>query len=413
MKVIQKVTLVIILQFPLIAIGKIDSTAFFKGWVAFEKENFTEAIDFIQQGFNTGEVRPRFLLKKGIAEFHTEQYTSAIAELQKIRDTYKSRASVFLARCYAQTGNFDNAIKQLKTHVNQRFRLSKSALQLDTNFNILAETKKWRRFWEIEYYDKYDQWLNEAGFEYKDGNNKAALKLLDKILDNNKNNYKARFLRARVFFRLEDYRAALRDIKQVDFLKHKHPEFLFWKAKIYKEKKSKRKALKAITKAVDIAPFNLRYRKELAEIYAFAGEIQNSMNTYRLYLTYYPRDAEVNYETGRVLFEQERYLDALEYFNTCLNLDNTTAKYFVARGDAYLKTNTYKYAIRDYSMALDIDPKKGEVYYNKGIARFRSGDAEGACMDWEKAIQYGYNKAVIKREKFCKEEIGTDTKKSP
>jgi len=53
-------------------------------------------------------------------------------------------------------------------------------------------------------------------------------------------------------------------------------------------------------------------------------------------------------------------------------------------------------------MYLDIDPRSGNVYAKKGMARFNLGDKKGACSDWEKAKRYGSYDSVEYLEKYCK-----------
>jgi len=75
---------------------------------------------------------------------------------------------------------------------------------------------------------------------------------------------------------------------------------------------------------------------------------------------------------------------------------------FELRGDIYMNTKTYEFAIRDYSMFLDIEPYNATIYNKKGMARYNLGDREGACSDWDKAKRYGSYDAVKNLEKYCK-----------
>jgi hypothetical protein len=53
-------------------------------------------------------------------------------------------------------------------------------------------------------------------------------------------------------------------------------------------------------------------------------------------------------------------------------------------------------------MALDLDPRNKEAYLNKGLARYYLNDPEGACHDWNKAMEYGSVKAYEFLEKHCR-----------
>ncbi len=79
----------------------------------------------------------------------------------------------------------------------------------------------------------------------------------------------------------------------------------------------------------------------------------------------------------------------------------TSKQAFELRGDIYMATNTYEFAVRDYSMFLDIEPYNGSIYTKKGLARLNLGNKKGACSDWEKAKRYGSYDAVRYLEKYC------------
>ena len=56
--------------------------------------------------------------------------------------------------------------------------------------------------------------------------------------------------------------------------------------------------------------------------------------------------------------------------------------------------------IYNYSKAIEIDPKDAVAYNNRGIAKYSLKDINGACLDWSKAGELGYDAYdVIK--KYC------------
>ena len=52
-------------------------------------------------------------------------------------------------------------------------------------------------------------------------------------------------------------------------------------------------------------------------------------------------------------------------------------------------------------MALDLNPRMGNVYFNKGIARLHQGNKKGACYDFIKARENGYIKADNYLKQYC------------
>ncbi|MFP4489389.1 MAG: tetratricopeptide repeat protein, partial [Bacteroidales bacterium] len=67
----------------------------------------------------------------------------------------------------------------------------------------------------------------------------------------------------------------------------------------------------------------------------------------------------------------------------------------------YMKIKSWEAAVYDYSMALDLWPRDGDAYYNKGLALFNMGKKEEACYDFRMALRYGNKKASAMISKHC------------
>jgi len=49
----------------------------------------------------------------------------------------------------------------------------------------------------------------------------------------------------------------------------------------------------------------------------------------------------------------------------------------------------YAQAIQLYNEAIALNPSFSDAWDCKGLSRFKSGDTQGACSDWNKAIELG------------------------
>ena len=77
------------------------------------------------------------------------------------------------------------------------------------------------------------------------------------------------------------------------------------------------------------------------------------------------------YQCGEYYFEAEDYINALKCFNRNLKEDPNNGLYYKARGKTYLKTATYRYAISDLSMSLDLRPDDAETWmYHGNMPRY-------------------------------------------
>jgi len=50
---------------------------------------------------------------------------------------------------------------------------------------------------------------------------------------------------------------------------------------------------------------------------------------------------------------------------------------------------------------IELDPDYAEAYNNRGIAKYRLGDKDGSCLDWNKAGELGNEKAYDLFKEYC------------
>ena len=64
-------------------------------------------------------------------------------------------------------------------------------------------------------------------------------------------------------------------------------------------------------------------------------------------------------------------------------------KAFNSRGNSKMRLDLLEESIEDFNKAIQIDPEFGLLYQNRGIPKPLSGDMDGACNDWNKAVELG------------------------
>ncbi len=82
-------------------------------------------------------------------------------------------------------------------------------------------------------------------------------------------------------------------------------------------------------------------------------------------------------------------------------MENGIADYYFARGRTYASTGTTRYAEKDMSMALDLDPYNGQIWFERGKLAEKMGDRSGACLSFRKAFQYGVYEAGELIDQSC------------
>lgn len=73
---------------------------------------------------------------------------------------------------------------------------------------------------------------------------------------------------------------------------------------------------------------------------------------------------------------------------------------YVSRGNAQFRLENYEEAIREYDLALDLEPHSETALFNKGVALVRSGLVSEEAGDYEQALLY-YDKALEVRPNYA------------
>lgn len=76
--------------------------------------------------------------------------------------------------------------------------------------------------------------------------------------------------------------------------------------------------------------------------------------------------------------------------------------YYLNRGNLFLASEKLDSAINDYNYLLKLDSTSTSGLTNRGIAYYKMGEKEKACLDWAMAIKNGYEKANYYYQQYCK-----------
>ena len=93
---------------------------------------------------------------------------------------------------------------------------------------------------------------------------------------------------------------------------------------------------------------------------------------------------------GRGLARTElgQYPGAIEDFTKALEL-HPTSEVQAYRGWTYLVADAPKLALRDFELAIELDPKNADAYNGRGFARAKLGRHSEAVQDAAEALRHG------------------------
>jgi tetratricopeptide (TPR) repeat protein len=329
--------------------------------------------------------------------------TAGFSELSfEIAELYKTDIyfSFYLARKAAITGNAKTATELLKTHMESSKHLGCAYIKTQSDFSNIHNSAEWKSLWMQDYYSTEELSFEAAEKYFHETDFTWALEEINPLISKYPQRHSYYSLRAKIYTALEQNHAAISDIEQAITLNNHISEYYIIASKSYFKTKKYSKSLSSIDKAEKLQPYN----KELILLKAKAlyklNRFKESLIYAKKYTEYFP-ETEALFLLGLTQEKNENYWDAIKTMNILLEKSTSQAEYFIVRGNAFLETRSYKLASKDYSMALDINPKLPEVYINYGICRHEMGDTDGACYLWKRALHYHHPEANQLLYKFC------------
>lgn len=116
------------------------------------------------------------------------------------------------------------------------------------------------------------------------------------------------------------------------------------------------------------------------------------------------------YNWGVVRYQMGDYTNAINYFKKAVNVNPEIDDFmlYAFRGNAYSKKGLYNDAIGDFDRALSLEPKNimdysnwVKNYFNRGVSKYYLDDMNGACKDWNKALELGFGQAHDYVLEYC------------
>jgi tetratricopeptide (TPR) repeat protein len=138
-----------------------------------------------------------------------------------------------------------------------------------------------------------------------------------------------------------------------------------------------------------------------AECYRKTGETDKALEDATRYLDLYPGSKKALSFAGKIESASGDNIKALGYFSENLKLHPNDPECYIDRANSYFVSRSWDWAIKDYSMSLDLQPENSDVWLNKGIALLNSGKKDDACYDFRRSFSLGNKKATEYLSSHC------------
>lgn len=90
---------------------------------------------------------------------------------------------------------------------------------------------------------------------------------------------------------------------------------------------------------------------------------------------------------GNKALSQRKFEESIDLYTQAIDIDSNNAVYYSNRAAAYSQLQLHDNAIADADAAIRVDPKYSKAYSRLGLAKYASGDAQGALEAYEMGMK--------------------------
>lgn len=303
---------------------------------------------------------------RGVLYFNQAEYLKAKSDFDiilKAKSDYIN-ALIYRGRTYEALGSRDEAIADYTKAIN--LKLKNHEVYYRRGLLYEKERKPKDALWDFDKAvftkpDFVEGYLHRGMMNLQLKKYEEALADFDKVIsmtDTIKEVYRQR---GDLHFQLKNYKAAAEDYSVlINKYRIKDADLYHIRADSYFLDSNYSSAYKEYSRVLQVKP---RFDKPIvsqAKIRIIENKPSSAMPLLRKALAFNPANGEAYYLVGKIYFDQEKYVEALENFNQSIKYQPIPAAYFY-----------------------------------RGSCKFESGDKYGACLDLQEAVKLGYKEEGI------------------
>ncbi|MCX6326516.1 MAG: hypothetical protein NT144_07690 [Bacteroidia bacterium] len=335
----------------------------------------------------------RLYLERAEARIISREYSEAISDFNEANKITSSSGEYGLSRIYALKGDAATALYHLEMNLNSSFRKSEKEIMLDTAFGPVENRSAWRQFWKKEWYSITEKSISEIEYYISAGKIDESEAVLSDLKKSYQSNDDILYAEALINLSSGKYVEVLKGISGLVVLNPENEKYLRILAKAQNGLSNPAGASVTYTQLLYSGVADAELLILRADCYRKTGETGKALTDIEKYLEIYPENKAAISLAGKVEAVSGDNLKALEYFSKNLKLHPNDPECYIDRANSYFVSKSWDWAIKDYSMSLDLKPGNSDIWLNKGIALLNSGRAEDACHDFRKSFRMGNKRA--------------------
>jgi tetratricopeptide (TPR) repeat protein len=138
--------------------------------------------------------------------------------------------------------------------------------------------------------------------------------------------------------------------------------------------------------ALGLKPKDVAYLRAIGENGRRAGALDKSLKAYDAWLGLSPKNDEIMYLKGLVLYDASRYAEAADWFSRSVAINPKRVDAYIQRGWTLDMMGRYADALNDMFRAAALDPKLAEPVLGMGYVRNSLKQYDDALVDFAKAL---------------------------
>ncbi len=155
---------------------------------------------------------------------------------------------------------------------------------------------------------------------------------------------------------------------------------------LYLQQGAPYKAMRHLTRALEVAPHQHEARLNLAYALFQAQHYDSALQEIDTVLTHLPTSATAYNHRGLILGGLNRHDDAIAAFNQALQLQPNNFDALINRGNTLQKQGAHGQALTSYQQAVTSAPSSALAHFSLGRALAADGNPERALVHYEQAL---------------------------
>lgn len=382
------------------AVGQTQFERLLKGQAYIKSGKVDEAVAVLTEALNINQ-EGRLYLERAEAFILKGDYAKAADDLNNANRLDPGSGEYQLARISALKRNSAEALSHLERHLSSSFRKSEKVILLDPAFSLIENGPEWKQFWKKERYGELEKGISEIEFYISAGKIDDAREVLNELSARYREKDEVKFADAMIKLVSSNYPEVIRITSSLLQDDSENEQYLRLLAGAYEGAGNFSGASNTYTRLINMEVPDASLFLRRAEAFRKTGELSRALSDTEKYLDLYPEDKDGLRLAGKIVSAMGDNLKALDYFSRNLRLHPDDPGCFIDRADSYFISKSWDWAIKDYSMALDLNPGNSNAWLNKGIALVNTGKAADACFDFRKSFSLGNKKATEYLSKYC------------